>query len=148
MKFLHVSGNLIPHDMETRAEMGKLAHQDTLELFTLPQAREMLGVHDKGITDPQRNAYHKWLRLVAEEMNSQGITLDMILEKKTLDVDSTMEALKETVWKPAVQALFQVDSSEKLEPKQVNDVYIVCDRFFSKHWNISIPFPDWRQLAE
>ena len=83
------------------------------------------------ITDNQRNAIHKWLRLVAAELNAEGVTMQMLLEKKKLPVNPTYDLLKEVVWKPLCKAMYGVDSSEDLEPSQVNEIYIQADRFFN-----------------
>ena len=147
MIFMHVSGNLIAHDQESAAQLGKMKHQDTVNLYTLDQAKAELGVKETKITSPQNRALHLWLEMVAEECRSQGITMEVILDK-TLDTDVTQTLLKEAVWKKLCKAMFDSDSSQKIEPSQVDEVYTVASRFFTNHFNINIPFPKWEDIAQ
>ena len=140
-KYQHIRGVLIPHSPEAASLLSTLCHQDTLDLYTLDDARERLGASKEGkITSPQNRAIHLWLEMIAKECRSQGITMEMILDK-TLDTDVTQNMLKEGVWKKLCMAMFGSESSQKIDPSQVNEVYVVADRFFTNHFNITIPFP-------
>ena len=99
------------------------------------------------LTPQQRKALRKWERLVAQEMLYEGITMNMLLEKKQLDVNPTMEMIHEVIIKPLIKAMYNKDSSEDLDPKEVNEVYLQADRFFRNHWNIGIEFPCLESVA-
>ena len=141
MKFRLVNGTLIAASEDAQALLDKFISGSVLEL-------EEADSPSKSITGQQRKALRKWERLVAQEMIYEGITMDKVLESKPLKVDPTMELLHESVIKPICLAMFDKTSTEKLEPKEVNEIYVVADRFFKTNFNISIPFPQWEDLAK
>lgn len=99
------------------------------------------------ITPQQRKALRKWERMVAQELIYEGVTMNMILEKKQIDVNPTMEMIHMVIIKPLVKAMYDKDSTEDLEPKQVNEVYVQADRFMRNHFNVGIEFPCLESVA-
>lgn len=97
---------------------------------------------EKQRTLSQNNAIHKYLDLVARELQNQGQTMrDVIQKLPELEVLPTTKTLKEIVWKPIQKASLGKESTTELETAEVTLVYDIMSMFLSKHFQIDIPFP-------
>lgn len=99
----------------------------------------------------QNNAIHKYLDLVAHELQNQGQTMrDVIQKLPEVEILPTTKTLKEIVWKPIQKASLGKESTTELETAEVTLIYYIMSMFLSKHFQIDIPFPsnDTLSLAE
>lgn len=92
----------------------------------------------------QNASLHKYLDLLASALNDAGYDIKKVLEsmRKGFSVSCTKENLKETVWRPMQIAMFDIESTTKIDTKQISDVYRNVDAFTSKALKVSIPWPD------
>lgn len=89
----------------------------------------------------QNNAIHLYCRLAAEDLSSAGLDQRKVL-KPSFEIPWTQEAFKQNMFKPVMKAMFNIDSTTKLEKGQVGDVYEVINRELSKQFGVSTAFPD------
>ena len=92
-------------------------------------------------TARQNRALHVYLRLLGEALNSAGLDQRKIL-KPDFPIPWTTHSTKENLFKPIMKAMFDIESTTKLERVQVSQVYDVLNRSFSEKYGISIPFPE------
>ena len=93
-------------------------------------------------TDAQRNAFHVWCGLLAEELNAAGLDQRVVFDamKEGVERPWTLETCKENLWRPLQEAMLQKSSTEDLEIKQPDEIYSVLHR-----WLVSkgFPCPPW-----
>ena len=92
-------------------------------------------------TARQNRALHVYLRLLGEALNDAGLDQRKIL-KPSFPIPWTTPSTKENLFKPIMKAMFDIESTTKLERVQVSQVYDVLNRSFSEKYGISIPFPE------
>lgn len=95
-------------------------------------------------TARQNRALHVYLRLLGEALNEAGLDQRAVL-KSNFPIPWTSPSTKENLFKPIMRAMFDIDSTRKLAPVQVSQVYDVLNRRFSEKYGISIPFPEGQQ---
>lgn len=95
-------------------------------------------------TEIQNNALHLYYTLLAKELNEGGFTCKYILGEKTVELDWTVELIKELIWRPIQIALTKKKSTTKLDKiSEIDLVYSHLNRFFSnKPFCLYIPFPN------
>ena len=93
-------------------------------------------------TTQQNKAIYKYGGLLAEQLNSGGITKQVYFDKKQVDCEWTTESVIEDIWREIQFALFGHRRTSKLEPKQVTTVYNQVSRILSEHFSISQSFPE------
>ena len=92
-------------------------------------------------TEQQSRALHLWFKLLADEFNNAGYTVQLVLSKK-MDLDWTKDSVKELLWRPAQQAILGKKSTTELFKQQEIDlVYEHLNRHISEKFFIHVPFP-------
>lgn len=93
-------------------------------------------------TSNQNRALHKYLELVAEELDREGHSMQHVLTHVTkVDVRPTAHALKEVIWKPIQKLLYDKESTAELTTAEVDRVYEVMNKWLGENFTIHIPFP-------
>ena len=92
-------------------------------------------------TARQNRALHVYLRLLGEALNEAGLDQRKVL-KSEFPIPWTTESAKQNLFSPIMKAMFDIDSTTKLERIQVSQVYDVLNRSFSEKYGISIPVPE------
>jgi hypothetical protein len=77
---------------------------------------------------------------VADELNAQGLTVQEVLSKFTMEIDWTPEAVKDLLWKRAQKGYLKKTSTTELEKGDVDPVYEHVNRFLSQA-GVHVPFP-------
>ena len=95
-------------------------------------------------TARQNRALHVFLRLLGEALNDAGLDQRKVL-KPNFPIPWTTHSTKENLFKPIMKAMFEIESTTKLERVQVSQVYDVLNRNLSEKYGISIPFPEGQQ---
>lgn len=90
-------------------------------------------------TEAQNNALHKYCEDVANALNDAGITFTMFF-KPGYEVPWSKYIVKENVWKPVLEAMFDVESTTQMEKSDVDKVYEVVNRKLSEY-GVHVPFP-------
>lgn len=90
----------------------------------------------------QNRAIHKYCSLLADKFNDGGLDMVTVLKEKKVSVSWTMDSVKDVIWRPIQIALFQIESTTKLETDQVSKVYQQIARMMSEKFNIDQSFPN------
>jgi hypothetical protein len=94
-------------------------------------------------TISQNRALHLWFNLLAEELNKAGLDQRKVL-KPGVAIPWSGESIKEQVWKPIQQALYEKKSTtELLKKEEIDRIYDVINKHLSESFpGIEIPdFP-------
>ncbi len=95
-------------------------------------------------SNSQNRAIHKYLDMVAHELQNQGQTLSNVVAKiPVLEITPTTHALKEVLWKPVQEAILGKKSTKELTTAEVNKVYEMVSVFLANQFEISLPFPSY-----
>jgi len=93
-------------------------------------------------TSQQNRALHKYLSLLAEELDRNGHTLqDVVKAIKKAEIRPTPNALKEVVWKPMQEIMLGKKSTTELTKLEVDQVYEMVNAFIGREFHFHIPFP-------
>jgi len=92
-------------------------------------------------TARQSRALHVFFRALSEALNDAALDQRKVL-KPNFPIPWTTHSTKENLFKPIMKAMFDIDSTTKLERVQVSQVYDVLNRSLSEKFGISIPFPE------
>jgi len=90
----------------------------------------------------QNSSMHKYFSLVAQSLNDTGLSMQKVMEAITkIEIEWTMSAVKETIWRNFQKALLEKESTTQLETDEVSKVYKYVDfwlqdRFGVDHINI------------
>ena len=89
-------------------------------------------------TDAQRNAFHVWCGLLAEELNAAGFDQRVVFAamREGVDIPWAKLTVKENLWKPIQQAVVQKAFTEDLKINEHDEIYSVLHR-----WLVSKEFP-------
>jgi len=90
----------------------------------------------------QNRSIHLFCEMLAEGLNDAGYDMKRVFEVKTVDVPWTKESVKACLWKPIQDAMFEVESTAKLERTQVSKVYEVLNRHITSNFGVHVPFPE------
>lgn len=94
-------------------------------------------------TEQQNRALHKYLSLVAQELQNQGQTMQDVIKKiNKVEIIPTTYNLKEIVWREIQKVHLGKESTTELTKNEVSEVYEIMSMWLSKNFEISIPFPD------
>lgn len=90
----------------------------------------------------QNKALHKYLELVAHELQNGGHTMQDVVSKINMcEIPPTTRTVKEIIFKPIQEAVLGKKSTTELTTAEVNQVYEVMSMFLAKEFEISLPFP-------
>lgn len=99
-------------------------------------------------TKQQNRALHVWYKQVADELNSEGKGMSVILKKFVLDCPATDYLIKEMLWRPLQEAMFGKHSTtELLKKHEIDQIYDALNKFFGEELHISLPpFPSLEEI--
>jgi len=97
-------------------------------------------IKDTNRTDRQNNAMHLWFRQVAEKLNDAGHYVRHPFSD-TFEIPFTEVLVKETLYKPVLNAMYSKTSTAKLTAKEVSEAAEVLIRWLSEHKQVYVPFP-------
>lgn len=94
----------------------------------------------------QNNAIHLYCTMIAETLNEMGRTFKFDgVKGNEMELSYTMTLVKETLWKPIQEALFDKKSTTKLTTKEVSEVANIIEMFFANQ-GINLPFPSYENI--
>lgn len=91
-------------------------------------------------TGQQNRALHKYLELLAEELNNAGLEMRVIL-KPEVEIPWTKESCKEFLWKPILKAMQNKDSTVEMTTVDPTEIKHVIDRHLGEKFGFVSP--DW-----
>ena len=89
----------------------------------------------------QNKSMHKYYSMLAEALNSAGWDMRKTL-KPGIEIPWTDISVKERLWKPIQDAMYDKQSTTQLETDEVSAVYEVLNRNTASKLGVSVPFPD------
>jgi len=92
----------------------------------------------------QNNALHKYLTILAFELNSSGQDMKKVI-KQNVDIPWTLETTKEFLWKPIQKALTGKESTADCSTDEYNKIYEVLNRHLAEKTGVSVAFPSREQ---
>lgn len=113
---------------------------------------EKCGHENGGRTGQQNRALHKFLSMLSDELNRNGLTLQVIFST-TADRDWSLNTVKEEIWRKMQKAVLGKDSTTELKKQEdIDNVYDHLNRWFSENPKVQEtdfqfpPFPSAEQL--
>lgn len=91
-------------------------------------------------TLPQNRAIHKYFTMLAESLNNAGLDVKKTM-KHDVDIPWTETLIKELIWRKVQLAMYDVESTAKLDTEQVSKVYEVINRHIAQTFGVSVVFP-------
>ena len=88
----------------------------------------------------QNKAMHKYFELCAKELDEAGFSVQAVIEK-TMDVNWDKDLFKRLVWKRALKAKLDKESTSEMTQQDVEEVYEIVNRFMGENFGIHVPFP-------
>jgi len=92
-------------------------------------------------TSKQNASLHKFFTIISNQLNEMGLEYHYFgLKGQELTMMHTPIIVKEFIWKPIQKALFDIDTTTKLDTFQMNQVIDVLTKFFAER-GVNIEFP-------
>lgn len=96
----------------------------------------------------QNKALHKYFTIIANELNDLGIEYQYIgISGKTFELRYTTDLVKTFIWKPIQLALFNIESTTKINTQQINEIVDVLTKFFGER-GVVVEFPSIETLMK
>ncbi len=96
----------------------------------------------------QNSALHKYFTFICNELNELGLEFQYFgVSGKQLGMRYTPDIVKNYFWRPIQIALFDIETTTKLDTKQMNEVIDVITKFFGDK-GVVIPFPSIENLID
>ena len=93
-------------------------------------------------TKKQRGALHVWCNLMAEALNDSGADMQKVLNRRNpVDIPWSMDRFKEFIYKPMLEAMTGMKSTEQQKTVSPSEVYNVLAKHFSQHYGVHVPWP-------
>lgn len=96
-------------------------------------------------TKRQNRALHKYFSLLADRLNDCGLDMKKVL-KPTVDIPWTSDSVKTHLWKPIMEAMYEITSTTEMTTGQVTKVYETINRHMAEKFGLSEPFPSIEEL--
>jgi hypothetical protein len=91
-------------------------------------------------TSQQNRAMHKFYSMLADALNSSGLDARKTL-KPEIAIPWSETMVKELLWRPIQNAMFDKESTTELDTAQVSAVYEVLSRHLGERFGLHVPFP-------
>ena len=91
-------------------------------------------------TEKQNNALHLYCEKLAIALNDAGKDQRVIL-KPGISIPWTKEAIKEQLWKPVQEVIFNKKSTAELTKEEVSMVWEILNRHLGTRFGVYVPFP-------
>ena len=100
----------------------------------------------KNRTTAQNRALHLYFTFISDELNNLGLEFEYQgLKIKDLSIPYTPKIVKDFVWRPIQVALFDKESTTKLNSKEMNTIIDVITKFFGER-GVYLEFPSIQSL--
>jgi hypothetical protein len=99
-------------------------------------------------TAKQNSSLHKYLELLVVALNDSGWDMVNVMARisKTAGIPWTLGSAKERLFRPIMIAMFQTESSTKLDTKQMGQAYEALNFVTGDKLGVSIPWPSEESL--
>lgn len=120
----------MPLDEEAWAWYGSLENGQEVEIE----------VKTKHRTAKQNNAMWLYCSRLAKDLRDAGFDMRDVL-KPGVPIPPTKEMIMDRIWKPVMKAMFDIESTQDLDTKQVNEVYQVISQRMAEKFGLITEFP-------
>lgn len=94
----------------------------------------------------QNRSLHKYFTIISDELNELGMCFNYFgVKGQALEMRYTPHIVKEFFWRPIQIALFDIESTTKINTKQINGVIDVVTKFFGDR-GVVLHFPSVESL--
>ena len=91
-------------------------------------------------TDKQNRSLHLLFKLLAEELNENGLDMRRTL-KPGVEIPWSGDSVKEFLWRPIQEAQLNKKSTTELTTKEIDAVFDTITRHIGEKFGIYVPFP-------
>jgi len=103
---------------------------------------------DKPVRTPTQNAaMHKYFDMLADSLNNAGYDVRKAM-RHDAPIPWTQNLVKELIWRKVQKAMFDIESTTKLDVSQISDVYEVINRYTAESFCVSVAFPEKDRLIK
>jgi hypothetical protein len=102
---------------------------------------------EKQRTIQQNKALHAWFKLLSDYLNENGLDMRVVL-KPDWRIWWTPESVKENLFKPLMEAMYQKESTTELNTAEINKVYEQIMFILGEKYGIHVPFPSHEETDE
>lgn len=95
----------------------------------------------------QNKALHKFFEMLSEDLSLAGLDMKRTL-KLGVEIPWTATTVKEYLWKPIQDAMFEKGSTTEITTKEVNSVYKTLIRHLGEKFGITTPFPNIEEITK
>lgn len=96
-------------------------------------------------TNQQNRALHLWFKLLAHDMEAQGLDMKLVLRPE-IPITPTPELVKNHIWRPVQIAKFDKYSTADITTDELQKTYKDVDTFFLTKHKLNLPFPSKENL--
>lgn len=99
-------------------------------------------------TTRQNSALHLLFTIIANQLNNLGMDYKYFgLKGQVLSTRHTTNTVKEFIWRPIQVALFDIQSTRKINTEQINEIVDVLVNYFGEK-GVVLQFPSKETLRE
>lgn len=99
-------------------------------------------------TTKQNSALHLLFTIISSQLNEIGVEFQYFgIRGGRLSMRHTPHLVKEMIWKPIQKALFDIESTTKINTEQINEIVDILTKYFADK-GIVIAFPSKEQLKK
>lgn len=95
----------------------------------------------------QNKAIHKLFSLLSDDLNEKGLDMKVVL-KPSYQIWWTPQSVKEYLWKPLQEAMYQKKSTIDLETKEIDKIFKQLAKILGEHHGIEMSFPSVESTEE
>lgn len=95
----------------------------------------------------QNKALHLYFTFIADQLNENNLEYEWKgIKGMTMSCNYNGQIIKDFLWRPIQQQIFNKDSTTELTTKEINEVIDILTKAFS-NIGITIPFPSYESWA-
>lgn len=91
-------------------------------------------------TQQQNKALHVLFRLLADELNANGLDMRKTL-KPEVDIPWNDKTVKEFLWRPIQEAQLKKTSTTELTTREIDEVFDTINKHLGEKFGLHVPFP-------
>ena len=91
-------------------------------------------------TTTQNAALYKYFELLADELNSAGLSMQRVL-KPSIEITWDKNNIKKYLWHEIQEAMYDKRSTTELSTSEVSKVYEVLNRHLGEKFGVHVSFP-------
>lgn len=96
----------------------------------------------------QNSSLHLLYTIIANKLNDVGMDFKYFgLKGTVINTRHNTHTVKEHIWRPIQKALFNIESTTKINTEQINEIVDVLSNYFGEK-GIQIEFPSKEQLKK